>query len=290
MKQIMNEQLTLSNSLPLRARSYDYRHFTYPWHFHSEYEIIYIKEGEGTRFVGNSIDAYAAGDVLLIGPNLPHYMKSDERYHADHSELRVRGTIIQFEKDFMYHAINHYPHFVKIRKMLAEAHCGICFPSALSTSAMRRLLETIPEATGIDQITAFLQLLEAMAETRGRQLIASADFAPDALHDTSRIDKVIAYLNKQYNRSIHLDEVASFAAMNPTAFCRFFKDKTGKTFKQYVLDMRTGYACKLLLMNDMNISQISIECGFDTISHFNKVFKRGTGYTPSQYKLLMLNE
>lgn len=285
----MNERLPISKSLPLRARFYDYPHFTYPWHFHSEYEIIYIKESTGTRFVGDHVDTYTAGDVILIGSNLPHYMKSDAAYHSNDSALRVKGTIIQFEKDFMYHAINHYPHFVKIKKMLNESHRGIYFPGS-SSLTFRKLLETIPLVTGIDQITSFLQLLKEMSEVDAKQIISSADFANDTLYDTSRIDKVISYLNKNYNRSIHLEEISSFAAMNPTAFCRFFKAKTGKSFKHYVLDMRIGYACKLLLMDSMNVSQISVECGFDTISHFNKVFKKNTGYTPSGYKLLMLKE
>lgn len=282
----MNERLPISKSLPLRARFYDYPHFTYPWHFHSEYEIIYIKESVGTRFVGNNNDKYAPGDVILIGSNLPHYMKSDEAYHEDGSVLRAKGTIIQFEKDFMYHAINHYPHFGKIKRLLDDSQRGIYFP-ARSTARLRTLLEAIPLETGVDQITSFLQLLKEMTEIKTRQIISSADFSNDTTYDTSRLDKVISYLNKNYNRPVHLDEVASLAAMNPTAFCRFFKGKTGKSLKNYILDMRIGYACKLLLMDHLNISQISVECGFDTISHFNKTFKKNTGYTPSQYKEIM---
>lgn len=286
MRKIINERLPISKSLPLKARFYDYACFTYPWHFHSEYEIIYIQEGTGARFVGNSIDKYVAGDVILIGSNLPHYMKSDEAYYTEGSALRVKGTIIQFEKDFMYHAINYYPHFAKIKKMLDDSQRGLYFP-ARSTAKLRPLLDTIPLEVGINQITSFLQLLKEMSEIKARQIISSADFNNETVYDTSRIDKVISFLNKNYNRSVHLDEVASLAAMNSTAFCRFFKSKTGKSLKNYILDMRIGYACKLLLMDDLNISQISVECGFDTISHFNKTFKKNTGYTPSQYKEVM---
>ncbi len=287
MRKMINEQLAISKSSPLRARFYDYKHFSYPWHFHSEFEIIYIKEGIGTRFVGNNIDKYKKGDVLLLGSNLPHYMKSDDVYHSEDNDFRVKGTIIQFEKDFMYHSINHYPHFIKIKKLLDESQQGLFFPAGRS-SRLIELLETIPQKTGIDQIIHFLQLLKEMSETNSRQIISTSDFTNITLYDASRIDKIISYLNKNYTHNIDLEEISSFAAMNPTAFCRFFKNKTGKSFKNYILDMRTGYACKLLLMNDKNISQISVECGFDTISHFNKIFKKNTGYTPSQYKKIML--
>lgn len=288
MREIMNERLSISKSLPLKARFYDYPCFTYPWHFHSEYEIIYTKEGFGTRFVGNSIEKYVEGDVLLVGSNLPHCMKNDEIYHAEASTLRVRGTIIQFEKEFMYHAINHYPQFVKIKKMLEDSQHGICFPAGCS-ARLTELLERIPKETGIDQITSFLQLLKEMSGITSRRIISSGDFSDDLSCETSRADKIISYLNKNYNRSVTLEEIASFAAMNPTAFCRYFKSKTGKSFKNYILDMRTAYACKLLLMDNMSVSQISTECGFDTISHFNKTFKKGTGYTPSGYRKMMLS-
>ncbi len=289
MKSLINEQLTLSESSPLKARVYDYAHFTYPWHFHSEYEIISFRQGTGTRFVGNSMERFSPGDVLLIGSNLPHYMKSDEAYHAPDSTLRVQGTIVQFEKNFMHHAINHYPHFVKIRHLLQESHQGIYFPFGCSPR-LTELVQRIPTETGIDQITTLLQLLKEMSEVHPRQVISPSDMAPDAGYDASRIDKVLSYLNKHYTRDIDLTEIASIAAMNATAFCRFFKHKTGKSFKAYVLDMRIAYACKLLVMDRINISQISTECGFDTISHFNHSFRKHTGYNPSQYRKAMLNE
>ncbi|MCD7900581.1 MAG: AraC family transcriptional regulator [Bacteroides sp.] len=287
MKNIMNERLSISKSYPLKARFYDYEHFTYPWHFHPEYEIIYIQESTGVRFVGNSKEKFREGDVFLIGTNLPHYLKSDEIFHAGDAQLRVKGAIIQFEKEFMHHSIAYYPHFIKIKHLLDESKQGIYFPAGCSPQLIK-LLKTIPLETGIDQITSFLQLLKEMSEITSRQIISTSDAIIDIIHDASRIDKIISYLNKNYNRPIDLYEISSFAAMNRTAFCRFFKRKTGKSFKNYILEMRIGYACKLLLIDDINISQISLECGFDTISYFNKTFKKNTGYTPTEYRKMML--
>ena len=288
MRKIMNERLAISKSYPLRARFYDYKHFTYPWHFHSEYEIIYVKEGTGTRFVGNNMEEFGPGDFLLIGSNLPHYMKSDEVYLSEDSILRVKGTIIQFEQEFMHHSINNYPHFIKIKNLLEDSQKGVYFNTRSSTK-LAELLDRIPTETGIDQITSFLQLLKEMSEVTQRKLISTSDFINDVPYTVSRIDKIISYLNKNYTRNISLNEIASFAAMNPTAFCRFFKSETGKSLKNYLLDMRIAYACKLLLLkDDKNIMQISTECGFDTISYFNKTFKKSTGHTPTQYKEMML--
>jgi AraC-like DNA-binding protein len=288
MRTIMNERLPISKSSPLKARFFDYEHFTYPLHFHTEYEIIYIKEGTGTRFVGNNITKYQAGDILLIGSNLPHFMKSDEVYHSGNTDLRVKGTIIQFEKEFMYYAINHYPHFLKIKNLFQESHRGIYF-AAGSFPKLQHLIEKIPLENGLNQLMLFLEILKEMSETDNRQTISTTDFVNETIYDTARIDKIMSYLNKNYTRNVSLDEIASFAAMNASAFCRYFKSKTGKSFKNYILDMRIGYACKLLLMEDISISQLSSECGFETISHFNKTFKKNTGYVPSQYRKTMLS-
>ena len=288
MRTIINERLPISKSSPLKARFFDYEHFSYPLHFHLEYEIIYIKEGTGTRFLGNSISKFEAGDILLIGSNLPHFMKSDEVYHSGNSDLRVKGTIIQFEKEFMYSAINHYPHFIKIKNLFQESQRGIYFTAA-SFPKLQDLIEKIPLENGLNQLMLFLEILKEMSETENRQTISTADFVNETIYDTARIDKIISYLNKNYTRNISLDEIASFAAMNSSAFCRYFRSKTGKSFKNYILDMRIGYACKLLLMEDISISQLSIQCGFETISHFNKTFKKNTGYVPSQYRKTMLS-
>ena len=288
MRAIINERLPISKSSPLKARFFDYEHFSYPLHFHSEYEIIYIKEGTGTRFLGNSITKFQAGDILLIGSNLPHFMKSDDTYHLGNADLRVKGTIIQFEKEFMYSAINHYSHFVKIKNLFQESQRGIYFAGA-SFPKLQDLIERIPLENGLNQLMLFLEILKEMSETDNRQTISTTDFINETIYDTARIDKIMSFLNKNYTRHISLEEIASFAAMNASAFCRYFKSKTGKSFKNYILDMRIGYACKLLLMEDMSISQLSNECGFETISHFNKTFKKNTGHVPSQYRKTMLN-
>ena len=288
MKTIMNERLLISESAPLSVRFYDYNHFTYPLHFHSEYEIIYIKESSGTRFVGNNIAKYKAGDILLIGSNLPHFLKSDEIYHSGNNDLRVKGTIIQFEKEFMYYAINHYPQFIMIKNLFQESQRGIYFERGQFLK-LQDLLEKIPLENGLNQLMLFLKILKQMSETENRKTISTTDFINETIYDTARIDKVISFLNKNYTRTINLDEIASFAAMNTSAFCRYFKSKTGKSFKNYILDMRIGFACKLLLMEDISISQLSSKCGFETISHFNKTFKKNTGYVPSQYRKMMLS-
>lgn len=287
MRQIMNERLQISESNPIRARHYDYNRFTYPWHFHSQYEIIYVKESHGSCFVGDCIEKYSAGDMILFGPNLPHYMRSDDIYHADDSTLRVQGTIIQFEQNFLQYSLSHYPQFLQIKTLLEESKHGILFPKKSITGIYKQISD-FPELKGFRQISVLLELLQEMANTSVRKSLASPCYYEKfPVMGNKRIDKIISFINSNYTRSLKLNEVAEMANMNATAFCRFFKETTGKTFLQYVMDMRTGYACKLLTIGELDISQIAVECGFDSITHFNRTFKLLIKMTPTQYRSQM---
>ena len=173
-RQMINEQLPISESSPIKARFYDYAHFTYPWHFHAEYEIIYFKEGTGTGFIGNNMESFKAGDFILIGSNLPHYMKNDDAYYADGSCLRTKGTIIQFEHDFMQYSIRHYIQFTKIKKLLDDSLSGIYFPAGCSAKAVE-LLETIPSTSGIEQILSILNLFKEMTEISSKVIFPPSE-------------------------------------------------------------------------------------------------------------------
>ena len=238
MKKILNEQIAITDANPIRARFYRYARFTYPWHFHSEYELMYVERGQGQCMVGDSIIDFREGDAILFGSELPHCMLSAPEYGTDEA-LYVEGVNIQFEKDFMQYSFSHL----------------------------------------------ILSLLQALALSPQKQYAASPSYtlSPSLLSD-KKMERIISFLNKHYTQAVSLDEVASFTAMNPTAFCRYFKENTGKTFKQHILEMRIGYACKLLAAGKLNISQISTACGFESIAPFNRSFKKITGLTPTQYK------
>lgn len=176
MRQIINEQLQISESNPIKARYYDYDRFTYPWHFHSQYEIIYVKKSCGRCFVGDCIERFSEGDVVLFGPSLPHYMRSDDAYHGDNPRLRVQGTIIQFEENFMQYSFDHYPQFHQIRVLLKEARRGVVFHTA-DAGPVRDMVSAFPELKGFGQITGLLDLLQALAVSVPRRMLASQALA-----------------------------------------------------------------------------------------------------------------
>lgn len=287
MKKILNEQLNISSTNPIKARLYNYKQFTYPWHFHGEFELLYVEKGYGQCLIGDSVISYSDQNLLFFGPELPHCMQNPSEYQSN-PELRVNGSIIQFEKDFMQYSFSHYAQFISINNLLNESHRGIRF-SVGDNRKVQRLLKKIPVTEGIEQIINFLQLLQELLSLKEREYGASPNYDPiPAVFKDKKIEKVIAYINKRYTSGISLDDISSYTAMNPSAFCRYFKENTGKTLIEYITDMRIGYACKLLSDDKMNISEICLECGFESSAHFNRSFKNKTGITPSEYRKKMM--
>lgn len=276
-RNLMHEQLSLSGENPIKARFFKYEQFTFPSHIHDAYEIIYIKEGTGKRFIGDSIENYSKNEIFLTGPNLPHHLTNDSPY--------VKGTIIQFEKSFMDYAITYYPQFTHIRRLLSESKCGVCFPQAAGNSELIRIIEEIPGSAGLSQIINILYLLDKMGTHKQKERIAASYFQDASTIITdNRIKKVLSYINYNYTQPIQLADIASVAAMNPAAFCRYFKEKTGKTYLQFIMELRIGYACRLLKNDHTEISRIAEKCGFMTMTHFGNMFKRHTGMTPTCYR------
>ncbi|MBK5719846.1 AraC family transcriptional regulator [Dysgonomonas sp. Marseille-P4677] len=286
-KNMMYERLLTNNDTPIIARGYNYKHFTYPWHFHSEYEIIYVKEGKGHRFVGDSMSTFDDGDIIFLGSNLPHYMRSLQEYYEE-NDLRVKGVVIQFSRDFLFNTINNYTDFKHIKLLLQKSERGILFAnkSDKRIKLISQEIRTLPSYSGIDRTIRLISLLDLMAKYDNESILGSLRLGSSLSTFTdSRLNKILSYISYNYNNEINVEKVAAMIPMNTSAFCRYFKKQTGKTFTEYVLNLRIGLACKLLLTDSKDISQIAFECGFNTICHFNKIFKRITGMAPTEYKL-----
>lgn len=280
----MHEQLPIDEHNPIIARHYDYDRFTYPWHFHSVFEIIYVSEGYGERFVADRMEPFKAGDIILLGSNLPHYMRSKPECQSEENVNRVKGVVIQFHKNFMSYAINNYLDLKSVKALLEQSERGFLFSSPGNKEVID-LIKELPSLKGINRLTALLQLLDSMTKLKHKRLLASNQFnnsLPEYTDD--RFEKILSYISYHYTEKIDLETVASKIPMNSTAFCRYFKEKSGKTFMDYIIDLRIGYACKLLSGEQMDISDICLASGFNSITHFNRVFKRKTQLTPTEYR------
>jgi len=280
---IMHEQVSFEPRTMLKVKWDDFPHFTYPWHFHSEYEIVYILKSTGKRFVADHVESFSPGDITLVGSNLPHFWKSDHDGEPK-PENRVNAIVVQFHQDFFREEINTYPEFHRIGGLLKLATRGINF-AGKDSEKIARMLKRLLKLSGLERMLYFIKLMDTMARIDNYRILASKAYQIEEHKElNNRLEKIMHFINTNYQRKITQEEVASRIGMNAAAFCRYFKEKTGKGFIYFINEMRIGFACKLLIENSLSISQICYESGFNNISNFNRMFKRQTGLTPVEYK------
>jgi AraC-type DNA-binding domain-containing proteins len=280
----MHEKLNLSTGSPIKIKWCDYDYFKYPWHTHTEYEIVYIIKSTGKRFTGNTIESYSDGDLVLLGSFLPHMYRSDDVYYQNDPNYRVYAIILQFAKDLFSHAIQNYPEFHKIKLLLKEAKYGVYFNKS-SNDAIRKEMHRALELKDLDLIIQCIKILSLMGDTKEKRLLSDENIENETRYqnDDVRLTKILEFLNDKYSHPLSLKEISDFSGMNETAFCRYFKEKTSKSCFQYINELRVTYACKLLLEGKMSVSQVCYESGFNNISNFNRQFKNITHYSPSEY-------
>ena len=262
----------------------DLPHFIVPWHYHPAIEIMYITRGIGTRFVGDCIEQYEEGDVCMIGPNLPHEWRNDDAYFDKESGLRATRICLFFKREIFDPNFIRLPEMNNIRDLIERSRRGLKF-TGKSKLEITRFIRSSVNDVGVRKVTNLLTLLELMATSTEYELLASVGFTNSVnSEDFERFNKVYKFLVKNFATSIRLEEVSTLVGLTPTAFCRYFKERTKKTFVEYLNEMRIGYSKKLLLENKMKISTISGEVGFPNLSNFISQFKKVTGMSPSQFQ------
>ena len=262
----------------------DLPHFIVPWHYHPAIEIMYITRGIGTRFVGDCIEQYEEGDVCMIGPNLPHEWRNDDAYFDKESGLRATCICLFFKREIFDPNFIRLPEMNNIRDLIERSRRGLKF-TGKSKLEITRFIRSSVNDVGVRKVTNLLTLLELMATSTEYELLASVGFTNSVnSEDFERFNKVCKFLVKNFATSIRLEEVSTLVGLTPTAFCRYFKERTKKTFVEYLNEMRIGYSKKLLLENKMKISTISGEVGFPNLSNFISQFKKVTGMSPSQFQ------
>lgn len=262
----------------------DLPHFIVPWHYHPAIEIMYITRGIGTRFVGDCIEQYEEGDVCMIGPNLPHEWRNDDAYFDKESGLRATCICLFFKREIFDPNFIRLPEMNNIRDLIERSRRGLKF-TGKSKLEITRFIRSSVNDVGVRKVTNLLTLLELMATSTEYELLASVGFTNSVnSEDFERFNKVYKFLVKNFATSIRLEEVSTLVGLTPTAFCRYFKERTKKTFVEYLNEMRIGYSKKLLLENKMKISTISEEVGFPNLSNFISQFKKVTGMSPSQFQ------
>lgn len=254
------------------------------WHFHPHFQLFTVLEGTVTRFIGDNICHFEAGDTVFVGPNLPHLWRSDKPYFEPNSKLKTHGIVVYFSEDFLGKEFFDKPEMVLVKNLFQESYRGLNFVGE-TREMLQTELKELSLKQGFEGVLKLLEIFHKLSKSADFEVIASVGYTnTHKMSETDRMQKVHEYVMKHFKEEIRLGEVASLVSMSEAAFCRYFKNRTNKTFSAFVSEIRVGYACKLLLKENKSISQISFESGYNTLSNFNKQFREITGKTPIQYQ------
>ncbi len=258
-------------------------HFTVPWHFHPEIEILYVVKSSGTSYIGDCINSFNAGDITIIGENVPHWWKSHVKYMNGTIKEGIKALIIQFNRDIFGADFINTPEMGPIKDLLEKSKRGIRF-NGKSREVLGKQMLKIFRVKGIHRITELILLLDIMAGSAEYSYQSSLGYSKLLnSYDFYRFNKIHEFLVTNFTQPISLEDISKIVNMSPTALCRYFKKHTSKTLFAFLNEIRIGHACKLMIEENVAISNASYESGYNNLSHFNYQFKRIMKVTPTEY-------
>ncbi|MGV8856565.1 MAG: helix-turn-helix domain-containing protein [Devosia sp.] len=256
----------------------------FQWHHHPEFELTLTLNSQGQRFIGDHIGRYGDGDLVLIGPYLPHTWHSLDR--ADSTQPHI-ALVMWFLPDWA-ERLTANTELAGVAAMLARAATGLQFSPA-TAAQVRPLVETLFTQPAVERFIGLVRLLTILAEDRGAApLSATAPELAPAAADRGRIDRVLTHIHGHFAEPISIAQLADIAALSPSGLHRTFRRHTRQSVSQYLIRLRIGRACALLSSGAMPVSQIAGEVGYDSLANFNRQFKALKGSTPTQYRAAFL--
>lgn len=251
------------------------------WHFHPEYELVLNLKSNGTRIIGDSVELFDRYDLVLIGGNIPH---SWNYYRNENAVPEKHGIMLHFRRDSLGEAFLSQFEMQEVKALLDQAERGICF-SVEDARKAEKLLVAVINNTGIAKMIEFFSLLKLLISSEKKVSLCSENYRQD--YDATgnkRMAEVYSYIRENYFRPISLEKISKIANMSPFTFSRIFKKNCGTGFVEYLNKVRTDRACYLLRESDYQVNDIAIECGFGSISNFNKQFRKTEGIAPTDYR------
>lgn len=258
--------------------------FKAPFHFHPEMELVYIVESFGRRIIGDCIEPFSAGDMVFIGGNLPHVWINDEIFRKDLPHLKAKAIVLYFNKDIFSKGFYDMKEVFKINEFFKNAGKGIRI-NGHTNEIIADKLKNLLEKKDFEKIIGLFEILHTLSQSNDTNFIASDGYNAQVKNsETDRLSEVYKYVQKHFKDEINLGIISNIANLTPQSFCRLFKKRTGKSFVEFLNEVRISFACKYLLDTDWSISEIAYNCGYKTVSNFNKLFRNTTGRSPKVYR------
>jgi AraC-like DNA-binding protein len=256
------------------------KEFDFPLHFHDEFELNFIQNANGAkRVVGDHVEEIGNIELVLVGPNLQHGWFT----HKCKDKI-INEITIQFHRDLFDEKFLRRNQMSFIRTLLQRSARGVLFSQATTLSIMPRLIQ-LPQKHGFDSVLELMSILHDLSISRNLTTLSDLSFNVEtSFYNSRRIEKIMTFLNNNFNENITLGDAAKIAGMAEVSLSRFFKSRTGKTFIDTLNEVRLGHATRLLIDTTNSINEVAYQCGFNNMSNFNRIFKKKKDSTPKEFR------
>ncbi|OEO31017.1 AraC family transcriptional regulator [Devosia insulae DS-56] len=279
------ELVRIGEKESFKAWEHGYPFHTVRWHFHPEYELHLVCATAGHYFVGDFIGRFSGGNLVLVGPNLPHNWVSEI---PDGTSVPLRSRVMQFTEGFIDGAVASFPELADTRGLFERSRAGVVF-SAETSERVAPLLAQLVQARGVERIALFLQILVELDRDSGAKTLTSPRYLPDPSGFMSKgLNEVLAHINDNLVEPLDEPTLAQLAGVTPSTLSRSFRRHTGQSLTKYVNRLRVNLACQLLMTPDCaSVTEVCYASGFNNLSNFNRQFLAQRGVTPSQFRRLL---
>jgi AraC-like DNA-binding protein len=271
------------------VKFFDYNYYPTPWHYHPEYEIVMVTESTGKRFIGDHISDFHPGNLAFLGPNIPHTYRNDEKYYEERSALRAKSIVIHFTESSLGNDFLELPEAKSLHKLFEDSLHGLDVYGETHDSISKKLYHIV-NLSGLRRWLCLVDILMELSESKTLSLITKTTHIGYNEKESKRLCSVFDWITNNFEKDIKLAEAAQIAQMNENAFSRFFSLRTRKTFSGFVQELRLQKAAKLLVENDMTITEVCYECGYNNVSNFNRQFLNHYQMNPMKYKKMFLTK
>ena len=276
-RKIHYEEIPHDPASSFTLREFRWARFPFNWHYHPELELTLIEKGTGLRFVGDSVEEFASGDLCLLGSNTPHCWASHPNASGG-----VRSLVIQFLPDFLGETFFRAPEMRTISRLMQTARQGLALCGSLRQDAARRIAAISKQPEGSpNRLTELLGLLAYIAGPHDCRQLASSEYEPlSGERSGKKLAQVLKFIHTNLGPELKQWQAAESIGASPQAFSRFFARAMGKSYVAYVNELKIHKACRLLIETDANITEVAFDAGFNNLSNFNKQFRRSKGTPP----------
>jgi AraC-like DNA-binding protein len=277
------QKLPLSKGNSFLINRYQSPFFETPWHFHEEYELVYCEKGFGKKFIGNSFSDYQEGEMAFIGKNVPHLFKADDSFYNSISEIKPSSIVLQFSDTFIGNGFFQSAEMTEMKKILEFSKNGIVITGE-TKQKIKAILYDMLKTDSISKLKNLIEIFGLLSTSHDLKPLSIDTIRGINVNDSSKMNMVLEYALEHYKDEITIKEMADLVHISVSAFCRYFKSRTQKSFHSFIIEMRLMESVQLLKSTDMPVLNICYDSGFNNLSNFNRLFKRHFGQSPTKFR------